>query len=149
MAIIAIIAARDMRWVFAGCGGAVVAGPASAQNMRVINDYYGLKCARVMAVFAHTCRLNMCRAFADSGQTVMAGDAIADDPGMVKYGRQPAGRIVAIVALIVGRNVSRCLAGRLDAVVAAHATSGERRVIDKGDNLPTRRIVAIRAFANG
>mgnify|MGYP003666318956 CR=1 FL=1 len=59
VAIVAVVVARDVRWVFAGRGNAVVAGSTGAKHLRVVHGIRRYECTCVMAVFANIRRLNM------------------------------------------------------------------------------------------
>ena len=54
----------------------------------------------------------------------MARHAVADDTNVIEHCGQPGHYVVAIVTLVVGRNMSQGLAGSLDAIVATAATAG-------------------------
>ena len=54
MAVIAIVAACDVRRVLAGCGGAVMAGVTGPQYLGVIDSDHGGPQIRGMAILADT-----------------------------------------------------------------------------------------------
>lgn len=45
---------------------------------------------------------------------------------------------MAIIALVIGGDMVECFPGRLDAIVAADATAGDRRVIHESNDGPVR-----------
>ena len=100
-----------------------------------------------MTVFAHVRRRDVCIALADRIRAVVAADTVADDTGMIEAGRYPGGSHVAIVTLVTGGDMRRCLASGLDAVVAAYTAPGKGRMVDECDHAPAGRDVAIRALA--
>ena len=90
----------------------------------MVNCNCWLESECVMAVFANVARLNVCRALARRSDTVVTRDAVAIDTGMVKSGRQPARRAVAVVALIIARNMGSSFSCCLYAIVTIDAASG-------------------------
>ncbi len=126
MTIVAVVAARYVRGVFPGSGSAVVAGSASANDLCVIDSYCRLKREGAVAVFADIARLYVSGTPARCGHTVVAGNAVAGHAGMVESCRQPARSAVAIVALIIARNMRSRLSASLDTVVAIDAAASQR-----------------------
>jgi len=92
MAIIAVVAAGDMRRMFSCSNRAVMARTTSANDLRVINVESRYPRIRRMTVFAHVAGLNVCRVLASRICTVVAARAISRDVHVVKVGRQPPGR---------------------------------------------------------
>jgi len=87
MAVVAIIAAGDMGWVFAGRYDAVMTGAARTNDLRMVdgvNRYPDVGC---MAVLADIGCLNMCEVFACSVNSVMAAGAITRDIYVIEVGR--------------------------------------------------------------
>lgn len=123
MTIVAIRAAGDVRRVLAGRGDAVMAGSTSTDHLSVVDRDRGLEQRRAVTVFADSARLNMRRALACSSSAIVATNAVVGDAGVVEQRRQPPRRVMAVVALIAGRDVGWRLSGCLDAVVAAEATA--------------------------
>ena len=79
MTIVAIRAARDVCRVFAGRGDAVVAGTASANDLRMVDRSRRHKQRCAVAVFADIAGLNVRRAFACGGGAVMTANAVVGD----------------------------------------------------------------------
>ena len=77
----------------------------------------------------------------------MATNAIAHDARMVEHRRKPAGCAVAIVTLVVGRNMSWRLTRCLYAVVATVAATSQGRMIHECDKVPGIRRVTVSAKA--
>ena len=92
MAIIAGIAARDMRWMFTGRNDAIVAAVAGADNLCVVNGKDGRKDVGVVAVLANITGLDVCQVLADSIDIVMAVNTLASDVQMIKVSWQPTYR---------------------------------------------------------
>ena len=84
MAVVAVIAAGDMRWVLACRDDAVMAGAASADDLGVVHCESWNPDVRVMAVFANICCQNVCRVFAGRFDAVVAACAIAGDADVIK-----------------------------------------------------------------
>ena len=110
MAIVTAFAARNVRFVFAGCCRSIMARAASPHYLRVVDQNGRFKHRGVMTVLADIRGLNMAEAFADGSDAVVAPYAVVGDARMIKQGRNPGCHAVTVVALIVGRNVIRCLA---------------------------------------
>ena len=87
MAVIAVVAAGNMRWVLADCGDAVMAGTTSSQYLGVIDYRHWREHARVMTVFTNVRRLNVSRVFADRLGAIVTVYAIARDGGVVELCR--------------------------------------------------------------
>ena len=147
VAIVAVIAARDMRRIFPFCGEAVMTGAATSQHLRVVYRKHRLPRRRAVAIFANSRRLDMSWTLSACSNAVVAANAITENVAVIEDSGYPRDRVVAIVALIAGRNVRRRLSGRLKAVVASDATACYGRVIHKGDCAPTRGDMTIRALS--
>ena len=90
MAVIAVIAAGDMRWVFAGRYCAVMTGAAGANDLDVVDRVNRYPDVRGMAVFANIGRLNMRQVLARSVGAVMAAGTVARNIYVIEIRRQPA-----------------------------------------------------------
>ena len=86
MAVVAVIAARDMCRVLARSNDAIVAGAAAAQYLCVIHGERWYPHSAVVAVLADIRRQRMSWGLAGPGYAVMAIDAVADDARMIKIG---------------------------------------------------------------
>jgi len=132
VAIVTIVAAGDVPLVFSGCCEAIMAGAATAQHLRVINDCHWHERNGRMTVFADVGRANVRCTFPDCIDVVMARSAAAHYLGVVDcvHWRENI-RIVAIFANIGGLHMQRILAHCLGAVMAAEAVIGNVGVIKK------------------
>ena len=90
VAVIAVNATRDMRWVFAGCYCAVMTGAAGANDLGVVDEVGRYPDVRGMAVFAHIGRLDVRQVLARSVGAVMAAGTVARNIYVVEICRQPA-----------------------------------------------------------
>ena len=144
--IVAVNTAGNMRRVLSSGRDAVMTGAAGAQHLRVIYACRRRPGDFAMTVFADVCRLYVARNLAGSIRTIMAADAVIKDIGVIEYGRQPARRCVTVIALITRRDMSRCLPGRLDAIVTTDTTTGYGRVIHESNHAPARSNVTVGAF---
>ena len=79
MAIVAVVAASDMRWVFADSNDTVMTGATGANYLRVINVESWYPGIRRMTVFAHVAGLNMCGVLARSVCAVMTARTVTRD----------------------------------------------------------------------
>lgn len=87
MAVVAIIAARDVGWVLAGRYEAVMAGAACTYDLRVVDGVHRHPDVRCMAVLADIGCLDMREALAGGVNAVVAAGAIARDIYMIEVGR--------------------------------------------------------------
>ena len=92
MAVITIIAARDMGWMFARRRRAVMARTASADDLRVVDRIGGSKYIRIVTIFTNVACLHMRRALADGFNAVVAAGAIVKDTEVVEVRWPPTHR---------------------------------------------------------
>lgn len=92
MAVIAGIAARNMRWMFACRDDAVMTAVAGTDNLGVVNGKDRRKDVGVVAIFANIAAENMCRVLANGVDAVMAVNTLTSDVQMVEVGWQPGYR---------------------------------------------------------
>ena len=85
----------------------------------------------VVAVFTNVCRQNVCRAFANRVDAVVATDAIARDIDVIEIRGNPGCRRMAVIAVVATRDVRQILASRDRSVVAGETGSDHLGVIDK------------------
>ena len=71
----------------------------------------------IVAILANVGRLDMRRALASRIRAVMATGAVVHNIDMVKIGRQPGDRRVAVVTIIAAGDMCRVLAGGRDTVM--------------------------------
>ena len=90
MAVIAVIAAGDMRWILAGCNDTIVARTASADYLGVIHCVRWNPDIGIVTIFANFCCQNMRRVLAGRFNTVVAACAITGDTNVVEVRGQPA-----------------------------------------------------------
>jgi len=133
MTVVAGIAAGDMRQSLAGSGKAIVAGTTGPDYLGVIDGHDGRKCVRRMTVFADVRRFHMSRVLADRFRTVMTAETVAANIDMVKVGRQPTKRAMAVVAGRTTGDMGWVLAGRNDPIVARATGPDNLAVIDRHD----------------
>ena len=77
--VVAVVATRDMGWMFASRRYAVVTRSASAQDLRVVDDKYRRPHIAGVTVFANGACLNMQGALAGRVSTVVTAKAVAGD----------------------------------------------------------------------
>ena len=87
MAVVTVVAARNVRRVLAGGGHAVVAGATSAQNLGVIDRYYGCEHSSRVAVFTNIGCQRVRGILARGIGAVMAVNAATGDRRMIEAGR--------------------------------------------------------------
>ncbi len=115
----------------------------------MIDGKCGLESGRIVAVFTDIRCLDVHQAFSSCRCAIVAADAISNDAGMIKQGGEPTGRVVAVVALVIRRDMGRRFSCRLNTVVTGDAAARQRRVVDECNDLPVRSDMAVRAFAGG
>jgi len=148
MAVLANIAGLDVRKVFSGSFGAVVAADAIAADIHVVEIRRQPADGRV-AVIAIVAARNMRCMFAGCRGAVMARAAGSQYLRMVDhYGRLEGGRAVAVLADIGGLHVDRAFARCCRTVMAAHAIPGDACVIENGGK-PRGRGMAVVALIVG
>ncbi len=130
MAIVAGIAAGNMRRMLADSSDTVMAGTATADNLGVIDGDHRCPYRRVMAIFTNIGRLYMRKVFAGCVRSVMATDTVTGDVYMIEVCWYPCGRDVTVVTGVAAGNVGWVLAGRADAVVATNAIADHAEVIE-------------------
>ena len=146
MTVITIITARDMRWVLAGRGSAVVARATSTQDLRMVDGIGRRKYVCVVTILANIGCLYVRRTLADGIETVVTACTIIDDTEVIKVCRPPASCRMAVIAGIAARNMRWMLAGRDDAVVATVAGADNLGMVNSEDWRKDVGVMAI--FAN-
>ena len=118
MAVIAIVAARDVRGVLARCDRAVVTGTACANYLCMVHPVGRGERHVVVAILADNAGLDMRRILAGGVRAVVAAEAVIHDIRVIEIGRYPAHGCMAVVAVIAAIDVCRALALSNCAVVA-------------------------------
>ena len=76
-----------------------------------------------MTVLADIRCTDMARVLAGNIDAVVTGEAVSGNTGMVEDGRDPKSTVVAVVAIVAGRDVTRRFARRGRAVVTGSAAA--------------------------
>ena len=84
MAVVADVAAGNMRGSLAERSDTIVTRAAGPDNLGVIDSHHGHKNIRAVAIFANICCLNMRWVLADRVRAVMTTGTIAGDIHMIK-----------------------------------------------------------------
>ena len=145
VAVVTGVATREMPGMLAGGYGAVVAGRAGTEHLRVVYTIGRRPLHRGMTVFAHVARRHVRRPLAGRVNAIVATEAITRDIRVVEGGGYPAIRGVAVVTGIAARDVPRVFARRDGAVVAGRAGTEHLRVIDTVSRRPEDLVVAVLA----
>ena len=143
MTVIAVVAARDVRRVFADRRDAVMARAAGAQYLRVIDSKCGRPHIARVAIFADIRRLDVCGGLTRGFRAVVAVDAVTDDVQVVEVRRQPGGRVVAIVAVCAAGDMRCMFAGGGDAVMTGAASAQNLGVVHRNYRRKANRAVAV------
>ena len=75
--------------MLAGGCDAVVAAPAAAQYLSMINEYHGFPGVGAVAVLAHGGRLNVRWVFSGCVEAVVAAGAVAHNAAVIEHRRHP------------------------------------------------------------
>ena len=143
MAVVAIIAALDMIRILARCNNAIVTAAATTDDLCVIHGVSGREQVCRVTVLADVGRLDVGRVLAGCIDAVVAVETVAGDIDMIKVGRQPGYRRMAVIAVIAAGNVCRVLAGRRYAVVAGPAGTENLCMVHSNRRHPDAGVVAI------
>ena len=144
VAVVAIVAALDVRGMLANRGDAVMAGATEADDLQVIDGKCRQPGIRRVAVLADVARVDVRRWFAGSVDTVMAVDAGAGDADVLEVRGQPARRRVTVVAVVAAVDMPDVLARCSEAIVTGSADSEYLEVIHGLDRRPGIRAVTVR-----
>lgn len=137
----------DVRGVLAGRIGAVVATRAVARDIDVIKIRWHPGDRRV-AVVAGVATGDVCRGFAGRNISIVTGIASTDYLGVVdRYGRRPKVDAVTILTNQRGLNVRDMFAGRVRAVMAVGAVTGDAGVIKIGRRPGDSRVAIVAVIA--
>jgi hypothetical protein len=117
MAVVAIVAAGNMRRVFANGRNVIVAGIAGASNLCVVNNVHRHPDVGRMAIFADICGLYVGRVLARRVGAIVTAGAIARDVHMIEIRWQPADGGMTIITIIAAVDVRRIFARRGYAVM--------------------------------
>lgn len=126
MAAIAGVCRRDMVWTFALCLGSIVAGEASARNLRMVNLVGGYcPIYRSMAGVTGVRRREVGSSLSCGWRAcaVVAGETCARRRSMINIGGLEGRRRMAIITCICGSKVAIALALGACAVVAGKAAA--------------------------
>jgi len=132
-----------VRRVFARRDGAVVAGEAGADDLRVVDRGYRREGGGVVAVFACVGGVGMVGSPTGRVDAVVAAETIPGDVAVVEYCRDPGPGLVAVVALIAGLDVPRRLPGSDEATVAVCAAARDGGMVHVSDGAPCGCRVAV------
>lgn len=91
MAVIAIVAAGDMRRMLACRGVTVVTGAATTKNLGMVDAIGWHPHGRVVTILTHVGGLNVNGIFASRRSAVMTVNTASNDVGVIEVGRKPPG----------------------------------------------------------
>jgi len=87
VAVVAIIAARDMRRMLSCCGDAIMTGAAATQNLRVVDSHRRYPHRHAVAVLTDIGRQYMGWILTGRGDAIVAVATVSGDAGVIKIGR--------------------------------------------------------------
>jgi len=149
VAVLADIGRIDMRWILARCIGAVMAADAVVGEIGVIEVGRDppVGCMAVVAVITAG---DMGRVLAFGDVAIMAGEAGANNLGVIDHVGWRKGHVVmAVLADIRCVDMRRILAGRIGAVMAADAVVGDIGVIEVGRDPPAGCMAVVAVITAG
>ena len=100
MTVVAVVAADNMIRVFAACNGPVVTRATTTNDITVIDHKCRRETVGRMTVLASIGRQYVSRVLTRCVCTVVAGDTISDNIGMIENGGRPCCGAVAIITLL-------------------------------------------------
>ena len=143
MTVVAVVAADNMIRVFAGGSNTVVTRATTAEHLCMIHSERGRKTVCRMTILANIGRQYVSRRLTCCVRTVVAGDTISNDIGMIENSRRPCSGAVAIVTLLARYDMRGRFANSLKAIVTGVAAAVNRSVIYEGDGGPGGGGVAV------
>jgi len=130
VAIVAGIAARDVVRCFSGRRETVMARSAGSGDLRMVDRVHRREDVGIVTIFADVACRYVRRVLAGGIGAVMAAAAIATYVDMIEIRRRPAGRRMAVVAVVAAIDVCRRLAGCRYTVVTGTASADYLGVIN-------------------
>ena len=143
VAIVAIVAARDMGRVLADRRGAVVARSTGADHLSMVDRECRYPGVRRVTVLAHDAGLDVVGGFAGCVRAVVTTRTVTRDVEVVEVRGQPAGCRMAVLAVFAACNMCRSFARRDRTVVAGSARPDNLCVVDRKSRNPNVRVMAI------
>ena len=143
VAVFANVGGLHVGQALAGGNRPIVAGTTGADNLGVIDADYGLPQVGAVTILANGGRLNVRRALTGRLDAIMATGTITGDVDVIKIGRQPGDRAVAVITGIASGDMSCVLANGRYAIVARATGTDDLGVIDADHGLPQVGAVTI------
>lgn len=145
MAIVTVVAARDVCWILANRDHIVMARDAGADNLGVINGVNRGPDHVVVAVLTHIRAQYMCRDLAGRLGAIVAADAVTDDVDVIEVRRNEGHCRMTVVTVIATANMRWILAYRDRVVMARDAGTDDLGVIDSVHRGKDNVVVAVLA----
>ena len=145
VAVVAGVAARDVRRVLPGGDRAVMAGETGSDDLQMINHVGRRPDDVVMAVLTDVGRIDVVRPLACRLGAVVAAEAVTRDIHMIEIRRDPRVGGVAIVTVVAARDVRRVFPGGDRAVVTGNAGTNDLDVVHCVGRRPDDVVVAVLA----
>ena len=136
VAVVAVIATNKVGRMLARGGGAVMAGETGANNLRVIDHVGRHERHDIVAVFADHSGVDVCRILPDGLDAIMTARAVPADAGVVKTGGCPAGRRVAVIAVVAARNMAGIFTQGDGSVVTAETGANDLCMVNDEYRIP-------------
>ncbi len=130
VAVVAVVAARDVRRVLARCCSSIVAGAAGTDNLCVVHLVSRHECHVVVTVLADVGGLDMCRVLARGINAVVTAEAVVDNTRVIEIGRYPCRGRMTIIAVVTAIDMRWVLAFCNRAVVTGIAGANNLQVVD-------------------
>ncbi len=149
VAIIAVVAAGNMRWMLACRDGAVMTGCASTDDLRVIDYHNRLKERCTVAIFTDVAGQYVILILPNRVRTIVTTNTIARVIRMIEGCWYPGVGRMAGIAVVAARDMSRVFANRDRIIVTGRAGTDHLCVIHPIGRCKQDGIVAILTYVAG
>lgn len=149
VAIITLITAGNMRWVFSCSHRAIVAAETRTQDFGMVNLYRWLPKSNRVAILTNICCGDMRWVLTGSFDPIMTTGTIIRDALVVEYSRSPRQIIVTSIAFSVGDDMARRQPFGDNAVVTTSTPTDSFTVVKPKHYGPTSRDMARRTIIGG
>ena len=130
VAVVAVIATRDMCGMFASSGRAIVAGTARSNNLSVIHGECRNPGIRRVAVLANIGGLNVRCVFTGRIGTIVAAKTVTRNIYVIKVCGEPADGGMTVLAVVATTYVIRRFSGRCHTIVTRTTGTNHLCMVD-------------------
>ena len=145
MAVLTIVATRNMRRMFSCRCNAIVARVTCTNHLGVIDRKHRREHVGAMAILANVTGIDVRWRLADCFDAIVAVKASAGNVSVIKVCRNPARARVAVIARVTASDVSLILTGSQYAVVTGATRTNDLGMVDYSDGCENTGAVAVLA----